>query len=105
MAFNIEVFASPTVSGVPNPDSGFQSSMADPAGTLDAGFLTGTDLRLGSGNFLAVNSVTGAAGQSPSQITLGTGNQTVVGAKFDTLIGGQAPAASQILSALFGDET
>ena len=105
-AFNIEVFTGATVSGVPSPESsGFQSSIADPGATLDSGFLTGTGLRLGSGNFLAVDSVTGVTAQSASQITLGTGNQTVVGARFDTLIGGQAPAASQVLSALIGTET
>jgi serralysin len=105
-AFNIEVFTNANISGVPNPESGFQSSIVDPAGSIDSGFLTGTDLHLGSGNFLAVDSLTGAANQSASQITLGSGNQTVVGAKSDTLIGGQAPAAAgQVLSALLGNET
>jgi hypothetical protein len=111
-AFNIEVFTNATVKGLPappNPETGFQSSIADAGGTLDSGFLTGTALKLGSGNFLAVDSVaanaTTSGPQGPSQITLGTGNQTVVGAKNDTLIGGQAPSASQILSALLGNET
>jgi hypothetical protein len=116
-AFNIEVFTNATVNGlpgVPNPDnSSFQSSMADAGGTLDTGFLTGTNLRLGSGNLLAVDhgndsvasGATTSGGISPSKITLGTGNQTVVGAKFDTLVGGQAPGATQILSALLGNET
>jgi hypothetical protein len=124
-AFNIEVFNNPAVDAlvdskidrpdafgnptpifvlapVPPPEPGFQSSMADAGGTLENGFLTGTGLRLTNGDFLAVDSVTGAAAQSPSQITLGSGKQTVVGAKGDTLVGG---AGSQILSALVGNET
>ena len=103
--FNIEVFTNPTVAGqpgIPNPDSGFNTSIADANGTLDSGFLTGTNLRLTTGDFLAVDSVTGSSGQSGSQISLGSGKQTVVGAKFDTLIGG---SGNQILSALLGNET
>jgi hypothetical protein len=86
-AFNIEAFTNPIGSGVPNPDAGFQSSIADPGGTLDNGFLTGTRLLLGSGDFLVVDSVTGSSQQSGSFITLGTGNQTVVGAPGDTIQG------------------
>jgi hypothetical protein len=104
--FNIEVFTNPTVAGlagVPNPDPGFQSTMTDPNGTIDnSGLLTGTNIRLGSGDFLAVDSVTGSALQSGSKITLGSGKQTVVGAKFDTLVGG---SGAQILSALLGNQT
>ena len=100
--FNIEVFTNPTVAGIPNADPGFNSSIADANGTLDSGFLTGTNLRLSSGDFLAVDSVTGNSLQSGSKISLGTGNQTVVGAKFDTLVGG---SSNQILSALLGNET
>src|SRR5260221_9628796 len=59
-AFNIEVFTSPTVRGVPMPDGGFQTSITDPGGTLENGFLTGTNLVLGAGNFLIVDSVTGS---------------------------------------------
>jgi hypothetical protein len=76
--------------------------MGNAGGTLDSGFLTGTDLRLGTGSFLAVDSITGTDAQSPSRITLGSGSQTVVGARFDTLVGGSGP---QILSALVGNET
>jgi hypothetical protein len=109
-ALNIEVFTNPTVSGIRPPDPGFQVTITDPGGTLDpsgpGGFLTGTNLLLGSGDYLAVDSVAGNATtsglQSPSKITLGTGNQTVVGAKFDTLVGG---SGTQILSALVGNET
>jgi hypothetical protein len=123
-AFNIEVFTNPLVDAlvdskidipgpfgptpifvlapVPPPEPGFQSSIADAGGTLENGFLTGTGLRLTSGDFLAVDSVTGAATQSPSMITLGSGKQTVVGAKFDTLVGG---SGDQILSALLGNQT
>jgi hypothetical protein len=124
-AFNIEVFTNPAVDAlvdskidrpdafgnptpifvlapVPPPEPGFQSSMADAGGALENGFLTGASLRLTNGDFLAVDSVTGAATQSPSQITLGSGKQTVVGAKGDTLVGG---AGNQILSALLGSET
>jgi hypothetical protein len=105
-AFNIEVFTNPNSSGVPNPDTGFQSSIADAGGTLDNGFLTGTALRLGSGDFLVVDSVTGAANQSASKITLGTGNQTVVGAQNDTLQGNpNVISAAQVLSALAGFQT
>ena len=68
---------------------------------LDNGFLTGPDLRLGSGSFLLVNSVTGAPGQSPAKVTLGSGNQTVIGVKGDTLVGG---SGNQILSALAGNQ-
>jgi len=99
---NIEVFTNATVSGLPNPETGFQQSMTDPSGTIDNGFLTGTNLRLGGGDFLAVDSVTGSALQGGSKMTLGSGNQTVVGAKFDTLVGG---SGNQILSALLGNET
>jgi hypothetical protein len=104
-AFNIEVFTSPSLSGqpgIPNPDANFQSSIADPGGTLDSGFLTGTDLRLTTGDLLLVDSVTGSTFQSPSKLTLGSGNQTVVGARSDTLVGG---SGNQILSALAGSET
>ena len=107
-AFNIEVFTNATVSGqagIPNPETGFQSSIADAGGTLDNGFLTGTTLRLGSGNFLAVNRIPSHRRKAPPNIILGAGNQTVVGATFDTLIGGQAPAPAQILSALLGNQT
>jgi len=101
--FNIEVFTNPTVAGnPPAPDSGFNSSLADANGTLDSGFLTGTDLRLTTGDFLSVDSVTGSSLQSGSKITLGSGKQTVVGAKFDTLVGG---SGTHILSALLGNET
>jgi beta-glucanase (GH16 family) len=104
-AFNIEIFSNSALAGqqgVPNPDSGFQSSIADPGATLDNGFLTGTDLRLTTGDFLLVDSVTGASTQGPSKVTLGSGNQTVVGAISDTLVGG---SGNQILSALLGNQT
>ena len=101
-AFNIEVFTNPTVSGVPGPQPGFHASIADPGGTLENGFLTGTSLQLGGGDLLVVDSVTGAAGQSPAMIKLGGGKQTVIGARFDTLVGG---SGAQILSALSGDQT
>ena len=101
-AFNIEVFTNTSVSGLagaPNPDPGFNSSAADAGGTIDNGFLTGTNVVLGTGDFLVVDLVTGATTQGPARITLGAGNQTVVGARFDTLVGG---LGSQILSALLG---
>jgi len=124
-AFNIELFTNPSVDAlvdskidrpdafgnptpvfvlapVPPPEPGFQSSIADAGGTIENGFLTGANLRLTNGDFLAVDSVTGAATQGPSQITLGSGKQTVVGAKGDTLVGG---SGNQILSALAGNET
>jgi hypothetical protein len=104
--FDIEVFTNPTVAGqpgIPNPSPGFESSMTNPGGTIDNnGFLTGTTLSLGSGDFLAVDSVTGSNLQSGSKIELGSGKQTVVGAKFDTLVGG---SGNQILSALLGNQT
>ena len=106
--FNIEVFTNPTVAGLagnPNPDAGFQSTMTDPNGTIDSsGLLTGTSLRLGTGDFLAVDSIGGSSAGNGSKMTLGSGKQTVVGAKFDTLVGGQAPGVGQILSALIGNE-
>lgn len=102
-AFNIEVFTpNTTVSGIPNPlDDGFQAGAIDPGAVLSNGFLTGADLRLGAGDFLIVDSVTGAAGQSPAKITLGSGNQTVIGARGDTLVGG---SGNQILSAIAGGQ-
>jgi VCBS repeat-containing protein len=99
---NFEVFTNSTVSALPGPDPGFQTTILDTAGRLEDGFLTGTALQLGGGDFLVVDSVTGASTQSPSKITLGTGNQTVVGTRFDTIIGG---SGNQVLSALVGDET
>jgi hypothetical protein len=102
---NVEIFTNPTVTGqpgIPNPNAGFQFSIVDENGTLDNGFLTGTNLRLGGGDFLAVDSVTGSDLQSPSKIQLGSGKQTVVGAKGDTLIGG---TGAQIFSALLGNQT
>ena len=87
---------------VPPPDAGFQAAIADVGGKLDGGFLTGTNLRLGGGDFLVIDSVTGTPGQSPSKITLGTGKQTVVGAKSDTLAGG---SGEQVLSGLVGNQT
>ena len=125
-AFNIEVFTDPSLdkpidtkidvidpSGnvaalfvlpeIPKPDPGFQTSISDVGGgTIENGFLTGTSLRLTTGDFLVVDYQTGAAGQSGSKMTLGSGNQTVVGAKFDTLIGG---SGNQVLSALAGNQT
>ena len=107
-ALNIEVFTNPTVTGpgTPSTDAGFQQSIVDANGAFDGAFLTGANLRLGGGDYLVVDSMIGSATQGPAQITLGSGNQTVVGARFDTLIGGQqAVTASQILSALAGNET
>ena len=101
-AFNIEVFTNTTVTAIPNPlHDGFQDGAIDAGAVLDNGFLTGPDLRLGTGNFLVVDSVTGAFGQSPAKVTLGSGNQTVIGAKGDTLIGG---SGNQILSAIAGNQ-
>jgi len=101
-AFNIEVFTNASVTAIPNPlNDGFQDGAIDPGAVLDNGFLTGPDMRLGTGNFLVVDSVTGAAGQSPAKATLGSGNQTVIGAKGDTLIGG---SGNQILSAIAGNQ-
>ena len=52
-AFNIEVFTNANRrAACRTPRPGFRASIADPGGTLDSGFLTGTDLRLGSGNLL-----------------------------------------------------
>jgi len=99
---NVEIFTNPSVSGVPGPGPGFQFAATDPNGTLTGGFLTGTNLTLGGGDFLAVDSVTGSPLQSGSKMTLGSGKQTVVGAQNDTLIGG---SGNQILSALLGNET
>jgi hypothetical protein len=124
-AFNVEVFTNPALDipidskidrrdefgnivpifalpAVPPPDAGFQTSIADVGGTIENGFLTGVKIRLTTGDFLILDSTTGAAGQSGSQITLGSGNQTVIGARFDTLIGG---SGKQVLSALAGNQT
>jgi hypothetical protein len=107
-AFNIEVFTNPAVAepGTPIPDARFQASIVDANGVFDGAFLTGANLQLGSGDYLVVDSMTGAAAQGRAQIMLGIGNQTVVGARFDTQVGGQqAVTASQILSALAGNQT
>ena len=101
-AFNIEVFTNTTVAAVSAPDAGWSTAAADPGGTIDTGFLTGSDLRLGTGSFLIVDSVTGGTTQSPARIALGPGAQTVVGARFDTLVAGDF--SGQILSALLGNE-
>ena len=104
-AYNIEVFTNSTVAsvvGVPSPHSGWNTTAANPGGTIESGFLTGTDLRLGAGNFLIVDSVTGATAQSSARITLGQGAQTVVGARFDTLVA--SDFSGQILSALAGNQ-
>jgi hypothetical protein len=69
-AFNIEVFTNTSVSGLagaPNPDAGFNSSVADASGTIDNGFLTGPNLVLGPGDFLVVDSVTGSTTQGPTK--------------------------------------
>jgi len=125
-AFNIQVFTDPTLdkpidtkidvvdpSGnvapiiilptIPTPSFGFQTSISDVSGgTIESGFLTGSSLRLTTGDFLLVDWQTGAPAQSGSKVTLGSGKQTVVGARSDTLIGG---SGSQILSALSGNQT
>jgi hypothetical protein len=107
--FNIEVFTNPTVAGLPgnpNPDAGFQSTMTDPNGNIGSdGLLFGTTMRLGSGDFLSVDSVGGSSAGNGTKMTLGTGKQTVVGAKFDTLVGGQAPGVGQIMDGLKGNIT
>src|SRR6266851_7873958 len=97
-SFNIEVFTAAGVTTLPALDSGFQAGIIDPAGTLVApGLLTGTTLRLFTGDYAVTDSVTGNAAQSTATIILGSGNQRVVGAPGDTLQGG---SGAQILDAV-----
>jgi hypothetical protein len=98
-SFNVEVF---TAAGVTTPTplaAGFQAGVLDPGGNLVTapGFLTGTTLTLATGDYLVVDSVTGAAGQGTANIVLGSGNQTVVGAPGDTIQGG---SGAQVINAI-----
>src|SRR5579864_317020 len=96
--FNIEVFAATSATTVTAVDAGFQDGVIDSNGTLVApGALTGTILRLATGNYLLTDSVISGSGQTPATIILGSGNQTVVGAPGDTLQGG---SGTQILNAI-----
>ncbi len=97
---NIEVFTALSGTTVPAPDTGFNAAALDHGGTLVNNFLTGTHLILGGGNYIVTDSVTGAAAQSAAEIDLGTGNQEVVAAPHDTLVGG---AGNQILDARAGN--
>src|SRR5687767_9628759 len=69
-ALNIEVFTNPTVAGpgAQNTDPGFQESIDDANGVFDGAFLTGANLRLGSKDYLVVDSMIGSAAQGPAQI-------------------------------------
>jgi len=92
--FNIEVFTAAGVTTLPALDSGFQAGIIDPGGDLVApGFLTGTTLRLFTGDYAVTDSVTGAT-QTAADIILGSGSQTVTGGSGDTLQGG---SGSQLL--------
>src|SRR5713101_1294389 len=94
-SFNIEVFTAAGVTTLPALDSGFQAGIIDPNGTLVApGVLTGTTLRLFTGDYAVTDSVTGNAAQGAATIILGSGNQRIVGAPGDTVQGGWAPRSS-----------
>src|SRR5713226_6068724 len=96
--FNIEVFTAAGVTALPALDTGFQAGIIDPGGTLVApGALTGTTLRLFTGDFAVTDSVTGNAAQGAATIILGSGNQRVVGAPGDTIQGG---SGTQVLDAI-----
>jgi hypothetical protein len=96
--FNIEVFAATSATTVTAIDAGFQAGVIDANGTLVApGALTGTILRLATGDYLLTDSVISGSGQTPATIILGSGNQTVVGAPGDTLQGG---SGTQVLNAV-----
>lgn len=94
---NIEAFTGVTT--LPTRDPGFDQSVivsdtvaGDTAPHL-IGFgtdqlLTGRRLTLFGGNYKVTDSVTGLTTQRPSRITASYGNQTIVGAALDTLIGG-----------------
>src|SRR5712691_3772886 len=97
-SFNIEVFTAAGVTTLPALDSGFQAGIIDPNGTLVApGVLTGTTLRLFTGDYAVTDSVTGNAAQGAATIILGSGNQRVVGAPGDTIQGG---SGTQVLDAI-----
>ncbi len=97
-SFNIEVFTAAGVTTLPALDSGFQAGIIDPNGTLVApGVLTGTTLRLFTGDYAVTDSVTGNAAQGAATIILGSGNQRIVGAPGDTVQGG---SGTQILDAI-----
>src|SRR6266849_9743343 len=96
--FNIEVFTAAGVTALPALDTGFQAGIIAPGGTLVAtGALTGTTLRLFTGDFAVTDSVTGNAAQGAATIILGSGNQRVVGAPGDTIQGG---SGTQVLDAI-----
>ena len=98
-SFNIEVFTAAGVTTLPTLDSGFQAGVIDPAGTLVApGYLSGTKLQLFTGNYLVTDALTGSTtGQTAVTATLGSGNQTIIGAPGDTIQGG---SGSQVLNAV-----
>jgi hypothetical protein len=118
-AFNVEVFStssfsrtassgfivqllSGTVISPPNSDPGFQASIWDPFGSpfvLENDFLRG-NLLLGGGDYVLADY--GAGG---SIVRLGSGNQTVIGARGDRLLGGLVGGTSQVISALAGGQT
>jgi hypothetical protein len=92
-SFNIEVF---TAAGATLPAtfaSGFQAGILDPGGTIvplgTGGALTGTNLTLGTGNYVITDTLIG--GRAAASVTLGSGTQRIVGAGGDTLQGGSGP--------------
>src|SRR5712691_342475 len=99
--FNIEVFTAAGVTTLPALDSGFQAGIIDPNSTLvplgTGGALTGTTLRLFTGNYSITDSVTGNVLQTAATIILGSGNQASVGAAGDTIQGG---SGSQVINAI-----
>jgi autotransporter passenger strand-loop-strand repeat protein len=86
-AFNVEVFTALSL-GDPLPvlDPGYQTGVIDPHGTTFDGFLAAAQVQLFDGDFLLIDLDRGI--NAPVQIFLGSGNQTVVGAAGDTLVGG-----------------
>jgi hypothetical protein len=86
----------------PNSDPGFQASISDPFGNpfvIQDNFLLGS-LLLGGGDYLIADY--GAGG---SVVRLGSGNQTVIGAQNDRLLGGLVGGTNQVMDALAGSQT
>jgi hypothetical protein len=105
---NIEVFTSLAIGDtLPALDAGFQAGLIDPGGTIANGFLIGTTLELFGGDYEVTDSLTGS--NTPAEILLGSGNQSVVGADGDTLVGGSGTQLLepnlQILGHIPGPET
>lgn len=99
---NIEVFTSVLPANLlPSLDAGFQAGAilrGGFIGTSPANYLVGGLLQLFAGDYIVVDASNGS--NISAEIILGSGNQTVVGAAGDTLVGG---SGNQVLFGASGD--